>query len=103
MSLRIRYDVDSNFDQNVHKVFFQGKRTIVSGTKDENGKISFKKGKNGDQCFSKGYIERVADTQWEETEWLDPEVAKAEEIPILEDCIQAYKDNQKKRKFLEIK
>jgi hypothetical protein len=62
-----------------------------------------KKGKSGDQCYSKGFIERCTDTQWEETEWLDPEVAKAEKIPILGECIKAYIGNQAKRQFLQNK
>jgi hypothetical protein len=84
-------------DQNIHKVFFQGKRTIVSGTINERGQVTFKKGKNGDECFSKGYIERVTDTHWEDTEWLDTKVAKAEGIPILEECIKSYKNQTYKK------
>jgi hypothetical protein len=95
MRLTISKEVDSDFDQNIHKVFFQGKRTIVSGTINERGQVTFKKGKSGAACYSKGYMERVADADWEHEDWLDTEVAKAEEILILEECVKAYKKKYK--------
>jgi len=109
-SCPISFEKDSNWKENIHKVFVKGKRTIVAGKLPTVEELRAE-GYDGDidienetyryclycltklppKCYYKSYTQRVSDGIWEEEIWLSKEEANELGITILEDVIESYK------------